>query len=171
MVAIAQEASQLIDTAASVLARCGLTIVDINLAQPSRHTRNTHAREVGNSIATRRTLRTRIALTFVDIDTTVFSTITRRTYTLEIVFLVHALSVILARMAQALVHIQIAIQTGIARGAEAPERTGRILADTVHTDLILGLALIDIVFTSLAFEAGRTFAHVVLALGVTRSVV
>lgn len=74
-------------------------------------------------------------------------------------------------MTEALVHIQIAVQPGITRRTEAPKRSGRILTDSVDTDLIFGFALIDVIFASFALEPGRTLADIVVSLGVTGAIV
>lgn len=171
LVAVAQVTSELIDAPAAILAGLGLTIVDVDLAEPSRHSGNTHAGKVRHPIDARRSLGAGITLALVDIGAAILATVSRRTDALEIVFLVHALGIVLARMAEALVHVQVAVQSGISRRTKAPKRAGRILTDSVDTDLIFGFALVDVIFAPFALVAGRTVADVVLSLGVTGTVV
>lgn len=154
LIAVAQESSQLIDTTAAVLARLRLTIIDVNFAKSPRHSRNTHARKIGHPVDTGGPLRARVTFALVDIRTAVLPAVSRRTNTLEIIFLIHTLSIIFARMAKALIHIQITVQPGVPWGTEAPKRARRILADSIHTDLILNLTLIDIILATFALEPG-----------------
>lgn len=145
-----------------------LTIIDVNLAQPSGHPGNTHARKVRHPIDTRRSLRARIALALVNIRIAVLPTVPGRTYALVVVLLVHALGPILARSAQTLVHIQIAVESRISGRTEAPERPRSVLANPIHADLVLDLALVNIVLAPFSLVPGWTLAHVVLPAGTLR---
>lgn len=107
-ITIALESSQLIDTPSTVLAWLALTIIDIDLAQPSGHTRDAHARKVGHLIHTARSFGARITLTLINVHAAVLSCVSSRTDTFVIILLVLTLGIVLARMAQTLIHIQVA---------------------------------------------------------------
>lgn len=74
-------------------------------------------------------------------------------------------------MTETLVHVQITVQPSVTGCTEAPERAGRILTYTIHTDLIFCFALIDIIFAPFTLIASRTLADIILPLQITGPIV
>lgn len=159
--AVTTEATQLVDALTTIQAGISHTVVNVDVTDAARHSRNAVAGEVVDPVDAGGSVRAGITAALIDIYFAVLSLISWLANALVGIYLVVARGSVEAGKAKAFVHIGITVDSGKSRRTVALVRSLLVLADTIAADLRMQGALVHVVATGASSPSTGALALVV----------